>query len=133
MPNSRSSHSDTTELIEFAREPSISVLPHDILITTFEFVSDVKTLFNACLVCKAFDDAANKILWQRVTEDPLRPKVCTPLLTAIYLFNDELLTRRTRQLVPTERTRSHLVRSLLWDSADTYNKSILRSTSYLFS
>ena len=67
--------SDTVPHIEQSREPSISALPYDILMIIFEFVCDAKSLFNACLVCKAVDDAANKILLQTVTDDPSRPKV----------------------------------------------------------
>ena len=84
MPNSHSSGSGTASLVKLSRGPSNQGLPYDILILIFEFVSDVKTLFNACLVCKAFDDAANRVLWRRLTDDPLRSKVRNLLLTPIY-------------------------------------------------
>ena len=83
----KSNSSDST-LIKWSCGPSPSVLPYkalpyDILVIIFEFVSDAKTLFNACLVSKAFDDAANWILWRRLTDDPLRPKVRILMLSPI--------------------------------------------------
>lgn len=80
VPKWCSSKSDETVRVKLLRgsSPSVlpyEVLPYDILVIIFEFVSDIKTLCNACLVSKAFDDAANSILWQRLTDDPLRSKV----------------------------------------------------------
>lgn len=88
VPKSNSSDSGAATHIKLWRgsSPSVlpyKVLPYDILIIIFEFVSDVKTLFNACLVSKAFDDAANLVLWQRLTDDPLRSKVRILILTPI--------------------------------------------------
>src|SRR5258706_4757820 len=88
VPKSNSSDLGAAALIKSWRgsSPSVlpyKVLPYDILVIIFEFVSDVKTLFNACLVSKAFDDAANLVLWQILTDDPLRSKVCILILTPI--------------------------------------------------
>ena len=121
-----SSDSGAAAHVKLSRGPSNSALPYDILTLIFEFVSDTQTLFNACLVCKAFDDAANRILWQRVTDDPLRSKVRILLLTHIYLSKGKRLTYGIRQLVTMENTRCQLIRSLSWDSAETSNKSMVK-------
>jgi len=88
---SYSSDSDAATRFKLSRGSSnSSVLPYDVLIIIFEFVSDAKTLFNACLVSKAFDDAANRVLWQRLADDPLRSKVRILKLTPIYLLERKL-------------------------------------------
>lgn len=118
VPNS---HPSGAALIKLSRGPSNLVLPYDILFIIFEFVSDVKTLFNACLVCKAFDDVANKILWRRLTDDPLCSKVRNLLQTLIYRSKGKPLMCHMRQFFTMKKTQGPLIRSLLWDSAETYN------------
>ena len=89
VPKSISSDSAHIKLWR-GSSPSVlpyKVLPYDILIIIFEFLSDVKTLFNACLVSKAFDDAASLVLWQRLTDDPMRSKVRILILTPIDFLN----------------------------------------------
>ena len=78
------SDSGTAALTKLSRAPSNLVLPYDILVIIFEFTSDIKTLLNTCLVCKAFDDVANKILWRRMTDNPMRSRVRNLLLVPIY-------------------------------------------------
>ena len=126
--------SDST-LIKLARgsSPSVlpyKVLPYDILVIIFEFVSDAKTLFNACLVSTAFDDAANLVLWRRLTDDPLRSKVRILMLAFIAFLKRNLLMSRIQQLVTMKKTRCRLVRSLFIDSEETYRGSIVKSASY---
>ena len=133
VPKWYSSNSGETVRIKLSRgsSPSVlpyEVLPYDILVIIFEFVSDSKTLFNACLVSKAFDDAANRILWQRLTDDPLRSKV--RIFISTYSIENTLICR-IRQLVTMKQTRGRLARTLLWDSEETYRESIVVSSSYL--
>lgn len=46
-------------------------LPFDTLTSVFEFIADHKTLFNCCLVSKAFREAALPSLYQEVDFRPL--------------------------------------------------------------
>jgi len=134
VPKRYSSDSDATARIKLSpgsASPVLpyKVLPYDILIIIFEFVSDTKTLFNACLVSKAFDDAANRILWKKLTDDPLRSRVRIAIST---YSKESLLMCRIQQLVTMKPTRCRLIRSLCWDSEETYRESIVKSHTYLF-
>lgn len=53
-----------------------TVLPYDILLSIFDLLNgDRSTLTAARLVCKLFDDAASKTLYETVVDDPFSFKV----------------------------------------------------------